>query len=106
MFGADTVDVSFAAELDVMARLLYINTIEEFDRPLSFDGNGQFFINHVKQDIANALVGCSTTKVINLTKEENPFTLNHAVVKAWFMNSWDKAKIFQDVINVILSEAW
>jgi len=92
--------------LDIVTSLSYIDAIEHIQVHFAFDGDGQAVVQRVKEYIRSALIGGSNHKVINLTLENNAFTINSPQIQAWLMDRRDEAKVAKDGICVILPEMW
>jgi hypothetical protein len=95
-----------AVNLDIVTSLCDIDAIEHIQEALAFDGDRQAVVQHVKEYIRSALIGGSNHKVINLTLENNAFTINSPQIQAWLMDRRDEAKVAKDGIYLLLPEMW
>ncbi len=105
MFLAKLVDVGMAIDLDIVLGLDNINAIEHIQKALPFDGHGELFVKHVKENVQCTLVGGGDGKVVNLARQNDAFAINEARVQARLVDSWGQSELTQHCICVFLPEA-
>ncbi len=94
-----------AVDLDIVLGLDNVDAIEHIQKALPFDGHGELFVKHVKENVQCTLVGGSNGKVVNLALENDAFAINEARVHARLVDSWGQSKLMQHCICVFLPEA-
>ncbi len=92
--------------LDIILGLCDIYSIEHVEQALPFDGHGQLIVKEVHQDVCRMLVGRCYGKVIDLTHENDAFTINQAQVEAGFVGSPFETKFTKYAISMLFPEAW
>ena len=101
IFVACSFEVGFACNLNIVAGLHNVYTIEKRDEPQAFEGDSQFFINKVKNLGRNRLGGSGDGEIIHLAEEENPGVINNPRVQAWLMYRRTESDRTKDAVSVL-----
>ncbi len=51
-------------------------------------------------------VGGSDGKVVNLSHEKDPFTVDCTQIETWFVDSWCESDFPEDFVSMFLPESW
>jgi hypothetical protein len=92
--------------IEVIARLGDIYSVEHVEEALSFQRDGELVINHIKEDVCGPFVGRSDRKVVNLSLEDNALAGDDTRIQAGFVYGGCEAKFPQDGVSVFLPESW
>jgi hypothetical protein len=92
-------------DLDVVASLDDINTVEHVEETLAFDGHCQFVIEHVQEDVRSTWVWGCDGKVVNLAFEDDTIAVNCARIETRFMHSWCETEFSKDLIRMLFPQA-
>ncbi len=92
-------------DLDVVASLDDINTVEHVKKTLAFDGHRQFVIEHVQEDVRSTWVWGCDGKVVDLAFEDDTIAINCAQIETRFMHGWCETKFSKDLIHMLFPQA-
>ncbi len=90
----------FNIDADVVLGLENVDAVIHIEVALALNWDRYFFVDEIHEDIGRARVRGSNRKVVNLTHEEGPITVEDPRVEARFMHHWFQADFSQNLISI------
>ncbi len=84
----------------VVPRLNDVDTIKHIKQTLAFDRRCKSIVKRIEEDISCMFIGCSDSKIIYLSHENNLFTINSAGIQARFMGGRCQPHVPENRIRV------